>query len=151
MSFLPLILPFNPGQPQVHLSCPCFHQWHPLEFCLPSFPVFPDSSLSTGSSDLIPQLKPVLNEMLLAPHMLILTPQREGNCDKNQISNIPTIFPKLCPSVLDQWQPLYECDFHNRIKMSWCYLPHSFSKLSFSTWPSKFTFQVPEDYWERSV
>lgn len=146
MSFLPLILPFNPGQSQVHLSCPCFHQWHPLEFCLPPFPVFPDSSLSMGSSDLIPQLKPVLNEMLLAPQMLILTAQREGNCDNNQISNIPTIFLKLCPSVLDRWQPLYGCDSHNRINMSWCYLPHSFSKLSFSSWPSTFTFQVPEDY-----
>ena len=146
VSFLPLILPFN----QVSLkSIPlvlAFSSgilWSSVSLLSQ---VFPDSSLSTGSSDLIPHLKPVLNEMLLAPHMLILTPQREGNCDKNQTSNIPTIFPKLCPSVLDRWQPLYECDFHSRIKMSWCYLPHSFSKLSFSSWPSKFTFQVPEDY-----
>lgn len=145
MPFLPLILPFNPSQPEVHLSCPCFHHCHPLEFCLPSFPVFPDTSVSTWNSDLIPQFKPVLSEMLLAPQRLTLTPQREGNCDKNQISNIPTIFPKLCPSVLDQWRPLYECDSPNRIKMSRCSLPHSFSKLFFSSWPSTFTFQVPED------
>lgn len=137
MSFLPLVLPFNPGDPHIHLTHPCFHRCHPQNpFSSPALtPVFlqwtPPPTL---------KFKPVLSEMHLSPQMLILTSGRGPSHDKNQISNVPTIFLTHCPPVLNQWHMLSVCDSPNRIKMSRCYSSHNFSKLFFSSWPSTFFF-----------
>lgn len=87
---IPLILPFNLGDPPVYLVCLAF-----TTAILPAFLFCPDSnprSFLTVNPGSNPTLKPVLSEMYLCPRMLMLTSQRGPTCDKNQISNIPTLF-----------------------------------------------------------
>lgn len=104
-------------------------------------PIFPQ-----WSSDPVPKFKPVLNKMQLSPQVLILTPQRGKNCGKNQISNIPTIFLKQCPPVLNQWHMLSECDSPNRIKMSRSYFSHNSQSFASLLNLPHFLSKWQEDY-----
>lgn len=143
MPFLPLILPYNPEDPHIHLTCPCFHHFHPQNPL--SYPVLTPVFLQWIPPP-TPKFKPVLSEMHLSPQMLILTSGRGPSRDKNQISNIPTIFLKLCPPVLNQWHMLSVCDSPNRIK-KWVDVTHHTISPSFSSLLDlpHFSFQVARE------